>query len=140
MFPNYNVKNNEDLNFDLDTRLTEMIDEYVHEFRPAVLHGSNDAWLFPGKTGRSKDAHLFSIQITDRITTGLRITTHQFRHAAAAVYLKHRPGDYETVRRLLGHRNIRPAINFYCGLETIHTTRLFSDIVRQHLTFESETM
>jgi len=46
------------------------------------------------------------------------MTVHQFRHACAAIYLKHRPGEYEVVRRLLGHRNIQTTINFYCGLET----------------------
>ena len=35
---------------------------------------------------------------------------------AGAVYLKHHPGDYETVRRFLGHRNIRTTVKFYCGL------------------------
>jgi integrase len=85
------------------------------------MRGSNEDWLFPGSEGGSKDAHLFGIQITNRIqkVTGLRITLHQYRHAAAAVYLKHHPGDYETVRRFLGHRNIRTTVKFYCGLETI---------------------
>jgi integrase len=50
--------------------------------------------------------------------TGLRITVHQFRHAAAAIYLKDHPGNYETVRQLLGHRDIQTTIRFYCGLET----------------------
>jgi integrase len=138
VFPRYDVKNKEDLNFPLDAYLTDIIDEYVHEFRPAVVRGSNDDWLFPGKAGGPKNAHLFSIQITDRIkkATGLRITIHQFRHAAAAIYLRYRPGDYETVRRFLAHRNIRTTINFYCGLETIHATRQFGEIIRQHLTFE----
>ena len=48
-----------------------------------------------------------------------------FGHAAAAIYLKHHPGDYETVRRLLGHKNIQPTIQFYCGLETIAATGQF---------------
>ena len=54
----------------------------------------------------------FSGQITERVekATGLCITVHQFRHAAAAMWLKHRPGDYETVRRMLGHRNIQTTI------------------------------
>jgi integrase len=142
VFPNYDVKNRVDLDFPLDEYLTELIDEYVHDFRPDLVRGRNDNALFPGKSGGSKNAHLFGIQITDRIkkATGLRITIHQFRHAAAAIYLKHRPGEYETVRRLLGHRNIRTTVNFYCGLETIHATRLFGDIVRQHLTFEPKTV
>jgi hypothetical protein len=140
VFPHYDVKNRVDLDFQLDADLTDMIDEYVHDFRPALVRRSNDAWLFPSKGAGSKDAHLFGIQITDRIqkATGLRITIHQFRHAAAAIYLKHRPGEYETVRRLLGHRNIRTTTNFYCGLETMHATKLFGQIVRQHLKFEPE--
>jgi hypothetical protein len=78
VFPHYDVKNQMDLNFELDAGLTDMIDEYVHEFRPAVVRGSNNDWLFPGTTGGSKDTHLFGIQITDRIkkATGLRITIH----------------------------------------------------------------
>jgi integrase len=140
VFPHYDVKNRVDLSFPLDAYLTDIIDEYVHEFRPGLVRESNDAWLFPGKGAGSKNAPLFGIQITDRIqkATGLRITIHQFRHAAAAIYLKYRPGDYETVRRFLGHRNVRTTINFYCGLETMHATQLFGQIVRQHLTFEPE--
>jgi integrase len=74
------------------------------------------------------------IQVTERIqkVTGLRITLHQYRHAAAAVYLKDHPGDYETVRRFLGHRNIRTTVNRYCGLETTQATRLLGDVVRKH--------
>ena len=119
-----------------------MIDEYVQDYRPTVLRGANADWLFPGTDGGPKNAHLFGIQITERIqkATGLRITLHQFRHAAAAIYLKHHPGDYETVRRLLGHRNIRTTINFYCGLETIQASREFGKIIREHLRFDPDTI
>jgi integrase len=73
-------------------------------------------------------------QITNRIckVTGLRITLHQYRHAVAAVYLKDHPGDYETVRRFLGHRNMRTTVNFYCGLETIQASRMLNDVIRRH--------
>jgi integrase len=134
VFPDYDVKNRVDLMFELDAYVTAVIDEYIHDSRPAVMRGSNEDWLFPGTEGGSKDPHLFGIQITERIqkVTGLRITLHQYRHAAAAVYLKEHPGDYETVRRFLGHRNIRTTVNFYCGLETIQATRMLGDVVRQH--------
>jgi integrase len=49
--------------------------------------------------------------------TGLLMTVHQFRHAAGAIILKRRPGEYELVRRLLGHRNVQTTINAYVGLE-----------------------
>jgi integrase len=142
VFPHYDVKNRVDLSFPLDEYLTDIIDEYVDQFRHALVRGSNDAWLFPRKTAGSKDPHLFGIQITARIkkTTGMRITPQQFRHAAAAIYLKHRPGEYETVRRLLGHHRIQTTTNSYCGLETMHATKLFGQIVRQHLTFKPDTV
>jgi integrase len=140
VFPHYDVKNRVDLTFELDDYLTGLIDEYVQEYRPFVVRGANADWLFPGTDGRPKDSHLFGIQITDRIqkATGLRITLHQFRHAAAAIYLKHHPGDYETVRRLLGHRNTRTTIKFYCGLETIQASREFGKIIREHLRFDPD--
>jgi len=140
VFPDYDVKNQVDLTFELDEYVTAVIDEYVHHYRPALMRGSNEDWLFSGGEGGAKDAHLFGIQITDRIqkVTGLRITLHQYRHAAAAVYLKHHPGDYETVRRFLGHRNVRTTVKFYCGLETIQATRMLGDVVRQHRKTETD--
>ncbi len=51
---------------------------------------------------------------------GLRATAHQFRHAAGAIILKHEPGNYEFVRRVLGHLNIQTTIRFYTALESFH--------------------
>ena len=139
VFPNYDVKNRVDLNFQFDQPLTDLIDEYIHEFRPALLRGANAPWLFPGEAGQPKHKLQFSKQITVRIqkVIGLRITVHQFRHAAAAIYLKHRPGDYETVRRLLGHRNIETTDSFYCGLQTIEATQQFGKLIRQQIKFDA---
>ena len=140
VFPHYDVKNRVDLNFKFDQPLTDLIDEYVHEFRPVLLRGSNSSWLFPGENGEPKNGLLFSKQITVRIqkAIGLRMTVHQFRHAAAAVYLKHHPGDYETVRRLLGHRDIQTTSKFYCGLETIAATEEFGRLIREKIEFHDE--
>jgi integrase len=139
VFPNYDVKNRVDLNFKFDQPLTDLIDEYIHEFRPALLRGTNAPWLFPGEGGQRKHRLQFSKQITTRIqkAIGLRITVHQFRHAAAAIYLKHRPGDYETVRRLLGHRDIGTTVRYYCGLQTMEATQQFGNLIRQRLTFDA---
>jgi hypothetical protein len=138
VFPHYDVKNRVNLEFTFDEGLTRLIDEYIQEFRPTLVRGSNAAWLFPGVAGEPKTANMFSTQITERIqkATGLRMTVHQFRHACAAIYLKHRPGAYETVRRLLGHRNIQTTINFYCGLETTQANEAFGKIIRDHIKFD----
>jgi integrase len=138
VFPHYDVKNRVNLEFTFDEALTGLIDEYIHEFRPTLVRGSNAAWLFPGVAGEPKTANMFSTQITERIqkATGLRMTVHQFRHACAAIYLKHRPGEYEVVRRLLGHRNIQTTINFYCGLETTQANEAFGKIIHDYIKFD----
>jgi integrase len=139
-FPHYDVKNRMELNFTFDEAVTELIDEYIHDYRPHLLRGSNTLYLFPGMDGEPKTASMFSGQITERIedATGLRLTVHQFRHAAAAIYLQHNPGAYETVKRLLGHRNIQTTMNFYTGLETTQANQEFGKIIRQKIKFEDE--
>jgi hypothetical protein len=134
-FPDYDVKNRVTLEYPLEQYVTRMIDKYVHDFRAIVLHGRNDDWLFPGQRGGAKASNLFSGQIKNRIyqTTGLRMTVHQFRHAAGALILQSRPGEYELVRRLLGHRNVQTTINAYIGLENIRASEIFCKIVMQHL-------
>jgi hypothetical protein len=134
-FRKYDVKNRIPLQFKLDEMVTAIIDEYVHDFRPALMRGSNADWLFPGHSGEHKEKISFSTQIVDRVqkSTGLRITVHQFRHAAGALILKHRPGEYELVRRTLGHKSIQTTTNFYCSLETTQASEIFTDIIRNRL-------
>jgi hypothetical protein len=135
VFPNYDVKNRVKLEYPLEQHITRLIDEYVHHFRPALLRGRNEDWLFPGQRSGAKGKISFSGQITERIfkATGLRMTVHQFRHAAGAIILKRRPGEYELVRRLLGHRNIQTTINAYVGLENIQAAEIFSEMVMEHM-------
>ena len=136
-FPKYDVKNRTTLQFKLDKTVTEIINEYVHDFRPALTRGSNADWLFPGEASKHKEKISFSTQIVERIekSTGLRITVHQFRHAAGALILKHRPGEYELVRRILGHKNIQTTKNFYLSLETTQASEMYIDIVRGRVDF-----
>jgi len=135
VFPDYDVKNRVRLEFPLEASLTRLIDEYVFDHRPVLLKESNEDWLFPGARARTKGKNFLSHQITERIhkATGLRMTAHQFRHAAGALILMRRPGEYELVRRILGHRNVRTTISAYVGLETIQASEIFGKIVMEHL-------
>jgi hypothetical protein len=139
-FASYDVKNKTPLQLKLDKTVTSVINEYVHDFRPKLMRGSNADWLFPGEAGNHKEKISFSTQIVEQVqkSTGLRITVHQFRHAAGALILKHRPGEYELVRRILGHKSIQTTKNFYLSLETTQASEIFTDIVRQRLDFRPE--
>ena len=130
-FPDYDVKNRVRLDFPLEQYLTRLIDEYVRDFRPTLLRGRNEDYLFPGQREGAKGKTSFSGQIVGRIykATGLKMTVHQFRHAAGAIILKQRPGEYELVRRLLGHRSVQTTISSYIGLDGIQASEIFTNIV-----------
>jgi integrase len=74
---------------------------------------------------------VLSTQFSERLwkELGLEITPHQFRHAAAYIMLKADPGNYELVRRVLGHRSSATTRNFYIGLESLEATRVFGEMV-----------
>jgi integrase len=131
----HDVKNHMRLMFRLETFVTRILDEYVHEFRPTLLRGRDEDWLFPGLRNGPKGKVAFSGQIAERIWkhTGVRMTVHQFRHAAGALILKRRPGEYELVRQLLGHRSVQTTINCYIGLDMIQASQIYAEIVMQHL-------
>jgi integrase len=131
VFPDYDVKNGVPLEFEFDGRTTEIIDEYIHDHRPQLMRGLNHDYLFPGAGKERKSTKTLSEQISKLLwkELGLKITPHQFRHAAAYIMLKADPGNYELVRRVLGHRSSATTRNFYIGLETLEANRLFGKMV-----------
>jgi hypothetical protein len=140
-FRKYDVKNRRSLQFRLDSTVTKLIEEYIFDFRPALLRGQNHDWLFPGRSTDHKEKISFSTQIVERVekATGLRITIHQYRHAGAAVILKHRPGEFELVRMLLGHKSIETTKCFYIDLETVMANEIFTDLIRQRIEADEES-
>ena len=140
VFPDYDVKNRVQLQFKLLPEISALLEEYINDYRPILLRGSNDLWLFPGQKREVKNSRTLSLQVTARVikATGLRLTVHQFRHAAAAIFLKHCPGRYDLVKRMLGHRNVETTLNFYVGLENMQATEIFGDIIKERMTTAPE--
>lgn len=130
VIPDYEVKNGVPLEFPLPLEVSRMIDRYITQFRHR-LKGSNGPWLFPGEDGGHKAQRTLSEQITGRIwgEVGIEATPHQFRHIAAAIILEAQPGNYELVRRVLGHRRTQTSMNSYVGLESLDAARLFGELV-----------
>jgi integrase len=61
------------------------------------------------------------------------MTLHQFRHLAAKLYLDRRPGEFETVRRLLAHKSLSTTMRFYHELDAVVATRRYGEVVTQLL-------
>jgi hypothetical protein len=139
-FPDYDVKNRMKLEYALDEYITPLIDEYIHDFWPTLLRGRNEDYLFPGLRSGAKGKVSFSGQITRRVLkfTGLRITSHQFRHAAGAIILQEQPGNYELVRQILGHRSLSTTIRCYIWLKNIQAHQIYQKIVRKRLKIDPE--
>jgi integrase len=134
-FPRYDVKNRIDLDFTFTGQTAEMIDEFIHIFRPLMGGKQMGDHLFPGENGKNRSpAHASAyIAAVMEKEVGLRVTAHQFRHAAAAVILKEKVGDYEFVRRILGHKDISTTIRYYTALESFPATQLFGSIIEHQM-------
>lgn len=127
------LKNRHNIEIELQPHVVEMIDRHV-SLRAGLLCDPSSLWLFPmRRKNRSMDPNILSSSIfrTIRKSTGLAINAHLFRHIAAKLMLEARPGEYEAVRRLLGHSQLSRTLNSYAGFEAGTATRLFADIIDQ---------
>jgi integrase len=136
VIPAANVKNRVPLEFMLPSRVVELLDLYWERFRPRLVTAPG-SWLFPGPNGH-KERDGMRIQISETIhrATGLRMHPHLFRHLAAFLILRRNPGEFETVRVLLGHRSIETAIRFYCAIEQAAAFARFDEVVSAYLAEE----
>lgn len=125
------VKNRRTIELQLPKRVADLIDKHLATRSP-WLCTPESPWLFPARESAvSMDPNTLSRSIFRMIrkTIGLDVNAHLFRHLAAMLYLQARPGEYEAVRRLLGHTTLSRTLNFYAGFEAGTATRLFADII-----------
>jgi integrase len=124
------VKNREPLEYSLPPPSIALIERYLAEFRPRLAAAGCTA-LFPGKAGGPKSLSALRDLITKTIHrhTGMRMNPHLFRHATAKLYLDGNPGDYESVRQVLGHRAKETTTTFYTGLEMVRAVRHFDETI-----------
>jgi integrase len=117
-FPPEEVKNRVELEFELAGVTLDLFDAYVASVRPLLTVPENP-YLFPGHGIGSKHPSFLSKQIGDllRQEIGVHVTAHQFRHLIGFIYLCENPGNYEVVRRFLGHKNIATTVKFYAEMD-----------------------
>jgi hypothetical protein len=82
---------------------------HVVQTRPSgVLGGDPKGFLFPARKGGAKTPSDLAGQIKRvlRQEAGIDLNPHAFRHLAALLFLRAHPGEYETIRLLLGHKDL----------------------------------
>lgn len=125
------VKNDIELSYVLGPRFMHLYRLYVDVYLPLLRKGSNSSALFISRNGLLKSPAALGSQVQAFIKaqTGLYVNVHLFRHLAGYIFLLHNPGQYEPVRQLLGHKDIRTTTNFYVGLEDEAIFKSYSAIL-----------
>lgn len=131
VIPADEVKNNRELDFPISPALANSVESFLRIHRD-LLNPEAGGLLFPTRSGVrpcSGAALGGRISTAIRQRTSFEINPHLFRHLAAKIYLQAHPGDYETVRRLLGHSLTSSTIDAYAGFETASATARYAEIV-----------
>jgi integrase len=131
---NGEVKNDMDLAFEIPPQIVKMLVEYRERIAPKII-GERPARLFVNVDGTPKTEKALGALITNytRRRAGITLTPHQFRHLSAKVLLDHQPGGFETVRQLLGHKNLQTTVFSYAGIDSRRAGRHHQRLIDEAL-------
>jgi integrase len=117
--PGPSVKNKVTFEGPIPRDTTRLIRIYLKSYRPLICAHPGE-WLFPWPSGGPRAQSHLAHDMCKLIwrETGLVMNAHLFRHLAGLMWLRYHPGDYETVRQMLGHKKLETTIGFYTGLNT----------------------
>jgi integrase len=133
VIPAEEVKNRTPLAFEVSDALGHVLDVYLSRCRP-LLADDPEGFLFPARKGGAKPPGALAEQIkrTLRQETGIDLNAHAYRHLAALLFLREHPGEYETTRLLLGHKNLNTTTKYYSGLEQADALRRYDALVDRY--------
>jgi integrase len=129
--PDEQVKNGVALEYVLPDEVAGLLKLYLEQYRPFFLKDGPSPYLFPGKVDGHKHQVTLQGQLCRRLHeyTGIQFHPHAYRHASALFYLQRHPTDYETVRRLLGHRSLDTTIRFYMEFEQFLASTRYNAVI-----------
>jgi integrase len=126
------VKNGKTLEFELSGSTANLLETYVHQFRPRLAPPAC-RWLFATRDGnRPVSPTVLSERIKRTILkrTGLTINAHLFRSLGGMIFLNRNPGGYEIVRQTLGHKHMSTTTSAYTGMESVSAAKLFDRTIK----------
>jgi len=127
--PGHEVKNSNNLSFELTGCTLDLYDYYMSEHRPILLGEPSD-YLFPAQDGGHKRqsalSHLIKQTIYDH--TGLVIHPHLFRSIAGKIHTMIHPGDFLTLGHAIGD-SLKTAMKAYSQFEQQNAVRHYQSSV-----------
>jgi integrase len=132
VIPEDEAKGAQTIEYPIQGYTRELLDEYLSKYR-SLICDEGCPWLFPTNRGKCKSQQTLAQQIRETVFkhTGLTITPHQFRHLAAKLSLDDNPGNFETVRQLLAHKNGKSTTNYYAELQTANAARHYDRLLEK---------
>ncbi|MBL6082412.1 site-specific integrase [Belnapia sp. T18] len=124
------TKNHDVLEWPVPPATAKLLETWCRTWRPVMGgDGMANSYLFPAldrQGPKSQNALADGIKNLIRRELDLAVHPHLMRHFAAWRHLNRHPGEYEIVRRALGHNSIETTIGTYCGLEAEAAARHFN--------------
>ena len=127
------VKNRTELAFDIPPEMAKMLIEYRNRIAPKVVgHRPDRLFIKADGTPKTQWAVAWLIRTYLR-RVGIVLSSHQFRHLSAKVLLDAQPGNFETVRQLLGHKSLTTTVGAYAGVNSRRAGRHHQRLVEEAL-------
>lgn len=130
------VKNGVELHLPLPGWIMDMVDLYMDRYQPLLTEDRTCSLLFPSRGGGVKHDSGFRTLIKTAVLreAGLHVNPHLFRHFSALLFLRAHPGQYESVRQLLGHKSIQTTHTFYACFEQDMAGRMYNAVIEKERT------
>lgn len=124
------TKNRVPLTFPLNPALADLLQTWLCDYRP-LLAAPGNPYVFPGKglNPMTQPGMRDAIKIVTDERLGIAINPHAFRHIAAEAFLQKRPGDFENVKRVMGHKRLETTTRAYCRSENKTAMAIYGDIL-----------
>lgn len=108
---------------------TALLERWRTVFRPALEPACSRVFIGQSGDGLLPSTLSKSLHRLIKRELGLDVHAHLMRHFAAKNFLDAYPGEYETVRQLLGHKQIETTIRAYCGHDREAAHRRYDDVI-----------
>jgi integrase len=130
VIPADEVKNGQQLEFELPPHLARLLSQHIAEYR-RHLPGSSSRWLFPRGDGTHEIYRNLSSRLSCIIRryTGIRMTAHMFRHFGAEAFLEMMPAGHEVIRRTLGHSCADTAPRYYIRRNMPKAAKMYAETI-----------
>jgi integrase len=128
--PAAETKNSTPYELELPAETLGILELYLSRYRGRIAPDGS-TFLFPNESGGRRSTVSFATGLSGFILreTGIRMNVHLFRHLAAKLHLEACPEDIETMRRILGHRNISTTLRSYTEVKTAAAFRRYDSVV-----------